>query len=158
MLQNQDYAIFLNFIHISKRLKPELEINGISTSEIAKLAKDLDVYVLVGMPEKDAKDPDSRYISVAVIGPEGIIGRYRKIAVAPPPIWTEQICGFKFGNELPVFETRYGPIGVQICAAFSLAQEIRFNPQFEVPAPPGESGFCVIELVEDIGGFDIRLN
>ncbi len=98
-------------------------IPGPATEEIAKLAKDLDVYVLVGMPEKDSKDPDTRYISVAVIGPEGLVGRYRKIAVAPPPIWTEQLCGFKFGNELSTFETRYGPIGVQICAAFWIIPE-----------------------------------
>lgn len=98
-------------------------IPGPSTEEIAKLTKELGVYVLLGMPERDAKDPDVRYISVAVIGPEGILGRYRKIAVAPPPIWTEQLCGFKPGNELPVFETRYGPIGVQICAAFWIIPE-----------------------------------
>lgn len=98
-------------------------IPGPSIEEMAKLAKELDVYVLFGMPEQDANDPDVRYVTVAVVGPEGIIGRYRKIAVAPPPIWTETLCGFKPGSELPIFETRYGPIGVQICAAFWIIPE-----------------------------------
>jgi predicted amidohydrolase len=95
-------------------------IPGPSTEEIAKLTKELDVYVLLGMPEKDT---EGRYIAVAVIGPEGVIGKYRKIAVAPAPIWTEQGCGFKPGTELPIFETRYGPIGIQICAAFWIIPE-----------------------------------
>ncbi len=93
-------------------------IPGPSTDEISRLTKDLDVYVLLGMPERDTYDPKKRYISVAVIGPEGVIGRYRKITIAPAPKWTEATCGFSPGNELPIFETRYGPIGVQICAAF----------------------------------------
>ena len=92
-------------------------IPGPSTEEITKLTKELEVYVIFGMPEKDDKNPNIRYISAAIIGPEGIIGRYRKVNLAPLPIWTEPIC-FTPGNELPVFETKYGPIGIQICMDF----------------------------------------
>lgn len=98
-------------------------IPGSSTAEVAKLTKELGVYVLFGMPERDEKDPNVRYISVAVIGPEGILGRYRKIHLAPLPTFTEQVC-FKPGNELPVFETKYGRIGVQICADFWVYPEL----------------------------------
>ena len=94
-------------------------IPGPSTEEIAKLAKELDVYVIFGMPERDKQDPTIQYNSAAVVGPEGILGSYRKIhlsppPVAPPPAFTEIFC-FKPGNKLPIFETKYGPIGVQIC-------------------------------------------
>lgn len=98
-------------------------IPGPATEEIARLAKELDIYVILGMPERDAEDPDVRYISAAVIGPEGILGRYRKIHLATPPVWTEYYC-FKTGSELPLFETRYGPVGVQICADFWMYPEL----------------------------------
>lgn len=92
-------------------------IPGPATEEIAKLTRELGVYAIFGMPEKDSKDPNIRYISAPVVGPGGLIGKYRKVHLAPTPLFTETIC-FKPGDELPVFETRYGPIGVQICADF----------------------------------------
>ncbi len=97
-------------------------IPGPSTEEIAKLAKELGVYVIFGMPERDSKDPGVRYISAAVVGPEGILGSYRKINLGPPPKFTELIC-FRPGSELPVFETTYGPIGIQICKDFWIVPE-----------------------------------
>ena len=92
-------------------------IPGPATEEIARLAKELDIYVIFGMPERDANDPNLRYISVAVVGPEGILGSYRKIHLGGPPRWTETYC-FQPGNSVPVFVTKYGPIGIQICADF----------------------------------------
>lgn len=98
-------------------------IPGPSTEEIAELSKELGVYVLFGMPERDQKDSKLQYISVAIIGPEGILGSYRKIHLAPLPTFTEQVC-FRPGDELPVFETSYGRIGVQICADFWVYPEL----------------------------------
>jgi len=98
-------------------------IPGPSTMELAKVAKELGVYVLIGMPERDKKDAKLHYNSVAVVGPEGILGKYRKLHLSLPPMWTEQFC-FRRGNELPVFETRYGPIGVQICQDFWVFPEL----------------------------------
>jgi len=97
-------------------------IPGPATEEIAKLAKELDVYVIFGMPERDAKDPKVKYVASAVVGPEGLLGSYRKLMVGLPErlpggLVTQGYC-FKTGNELPIFETKYGPIGVQICGDF----------------------------------------
>ena len=92
-------------------------IPGPSTEEIARLTRELDIYVIVGMPERDATDSETLYVSAAVIGPEGVLGSYRKLHLATPPTWTEVYC-FRPGSELPVFDTRFGPIGVQICADF----------------------------------------
>jgi predicted amidohydrolase len=91
-------------------------IPGSSTEEIAALAKKHNVYVIFGLPERDKKDPNIRYISSAVIGPEGLLGAYRKLHLMEAPL-TEYKC-FTPGNELPIFETRFGPIGVQICYDF----------------------------------------
>ncbi|MBI4318788.1 MAG: carbon-nitrogen hydrolase family protein [Chloroflexi bacterium] len=98
-------------------------IPGPSTEEIAALTSDLGMYVIFGMPERDAQDTNVRYISAAIVGPEGILGSYRKLQLATPPIWSEFYC-FRPGSELPLFETRYGPIGIQICADFWVYPEL----------------------------------
>ncbi|MBI4286436.1 MAG: carbon-nitrogen hydrolase family protein [Chloroflexi bacterium] len=97
-------------------------IPGPSTLELARLARELDLYILVGMPEEGEIKPQV-HNSVAVVGPEGVLGKYRKITLSPFPIWCERAC-FHRGNELPVFETRFGPIGVQICADFWTMPEL----------------------------------
>jgi len=91
-------------------------IPGPSTEEIAKIAKETGIYVVFGMPEKSPENPEIRHISAVVIGPEGILGTYRKIHLMASPL-TETKC-FTPGDSLPVFETRFGTIGVQICYDF----------------------------------------
>jgi len=98
-------------------------IPGPATEEIAALTKKLDIYVAFGMPEQDKRDPDIRYIACPLIGPDGLIGTYRKVHIGPLPMFTETRC-FKGGNAVPVFETRYGPIGIQICADFWVYPEL----------------------------------
>ena len=67
-------------------------IPGPSTTEMAQLAKDLDVYIIFGLPEQDQTNSDRRYISSVVIAPEGILGAYRKIHLPPSPRFTESLC------------------------------------------------------------------
>ena len=102
-------------------------VPGPSTQAVAELAKQLDVYVIFGMPERDPTDSKKIYIAASVIGPERILGTYRKLHLAPPPIWTEANCfvgGAQGMREIPVFETRYGPVGVSICYDFWMFPEI----------------------------------
>ena len=98
-------------------------IPGPSTEEMKELARELDVYVIFGMPEQDKNDADTHYISSVVIGPEGILGSYRKLHLAPLPRFTESIC-FSPGDEVPVWKTRYGVIGVLICYDFYFFPEL----------------------------------
>jgi len=98
-------------------------IPGPTTEEIESLAKKLDIYIVFGMPEKDERDSDIHYISSAVIGPQGLLGAYRKLHLAPLPRFTESLC-FSTGNEIPVWETRYGLIGVLICYDFYFFPEL----------------------------------
>jgi predicted amidohydrolase len=98
-------------------------IPGPSTTEMAQLAKDLDVYIIFGMPEQDKTNSDMRYISSVVIAPEGILGAYRKIHLAPSPRFTESLC-FCPGDAVPVWKTRYGNIGVLICYDFYFFPEL----------------------------------
>jgi len=98
-------------------------IPGPSTEEILKVAKKHDIYVVFGMPEADKTDPMVRYISSAVVGPEGILGAYRKLHLEGPPAFSASLC-FKTGNSIPVFKTKFGIIGVQICYDFYFFPEI----------------------------------
>jgi predicted amidohydrolase len=89
-------------------------VPGPSTDELAREARDHDIYVVAGMLEKDNTNPDIIYNTATVIGPEeGLIGAYRKVHLFK----TEKSYATP-GKELPVFETRHGPIGVLICSDF----------------------------------------
>jgi len=98
-------------------------IPGPSTEEIKRLAQDLAVYIIFGMPEQDKKNKDIRYISSVIVGPEGILGAYRKLHLAPLPRFKESLC-FTPGNEVPVWTTKYGIIGVLICYDFYFYPEL----------------------------------
>jgi predicted amidohydrolase len=97
-------------------------VPGPSTEHIATIARELDLYVVFGLAERDADDPSVLYNAAAVIGPEGILGTYRKVHLGSLPWVTEGIT-YKPGMSVPVFPTRFGPIGVLICYDFW------FNPE-----------------------------
>ncbi len=61
-------------------------------------------------------EEDSYYNSAVVIDAGGeILGSYRKIHVPQIPLWEERYY-FSPGNHgFPVFETKFAPIGIQIC-------------------------------------------
>lgn len=88
-------------------------VPGPSTEALAPVAAELDVHVIVGLEEQDPDDPDVVYNASAVIAPEGILGTYRKVHLGIP-----LESRFTPGDELPVWQTRLGPIGVLICYDF----------------------------------------
>jgi predicted amidohydrolase len=98
-------------------------VPGPSTEAIKILAQELDAYIIFGMPERDPANSDTLYISSVIAGPDGLQGVYRKLHLAPLPRFTESLC-FSTGNELPVWETRYGKIGILICYDFYFFPEL----------------------------------
>lgn len=97
-------------------------VPGPATQRIAELCAQHDMYVALGMIERDGDDPTRLYNAVAFVGPEGIQGTYRKLHLGSLP-WVSEGVTFAPGTELPVFETRFGPVGIQICYDFW------FNPE-----------------------------
>jgi len=67
------------------------------------------IHVAVGLTEAGAR-PGVVYNTVALIGPDGYIGRYRKVHVTPfeQNIWMS-------GDDWPVFELPFGRVGIAIC-------------------------------------------
>jgi predicted amidohydrolase len=54
----------------------------------------------------------SRIFNTAVLfGPEGVVGKYRKATIT----FGEIAKGVTPGNEYPVFETRFGKVGLMVC-------------------------------------------
>lgn len=85
-------------------------IPGPSTEEVAKLTGQYNVYVVFGMVERDRNHPNIFYDSAAVVAPRRVLGAYRKVHM---PVDELPMC--HRGNNYPIFETRYGPIGIGIC-------------------------------------------
>jgi predicted amidohydrolase len=86
-------------------------IPGATTERFHSLARRMGCYVVIGMPEVHP-ETGVFYNSAALIGPDGLVGVYRKIhAFISEPKWA------KDGDlGLPVWETELGRIGILICA------------------------------------------
>jgi predicted amidohydrolase len=97
-------------------------VPGPAIEHVAALAAEFDMYVVFGMPERDAGDPSVLYSAAVVVGPDGILGTYRKLHLGTLPLVTEGIT-YCPGSTLPLFATRFGPIGVLIDHDFA------FNPE-----------------------------
>ena len=84
-------------------------IPGPSTDYFGTLAKQHDLYIVAGLVERD----EYRVFNVAVlIGPDGkVVGKYRKVALPR----TEIDAGVEAGDDYPVFDTRFGKVGMMVC-------------------------------------------
>jgi predicted amidohydrolase len=98
-------------------------VPGPASEAVARLAAEFDMYVVFGLAERDRDDPRRIYNAAAVVGPDGVMGSYRKIHLGSPP-WVTEGVTFAPGSALPVWQTRFGPIGVLICYDFWLNPEL----------------------------------
>ena len=90
-------------------LKSAEEIPGPTTHKLAALAKRLDVFISMGMAERDGQQ---HHIAQIVVGPDGYLGKYRKNF----PTGGEQACGFAPGDSYPTWNIDGFRFGVLICA------------------------------------------
>ncbi len=84
-------------------------VPGPTTKFFGALAKKHDCYIVVGLPER----VDHLVYNVAVLlGPDGkVAGKYRKVTLPREEIQR----GISPGHEYPVFNTRFGKVGMMIC-------------------------------------------
>ncbi len=84
-------------------------VPGPSTKFFGALAKQQNLYIVVPVVEREGH---LLYNTAALVGPEGqLIGKYRKVTL-PGGEWD---AGLQPGDEYPVFETRFGKVGIMIC-------------------------------------------
>lgn len=81
---------------------------GKSARLLIRLGKELGVYIVCGLAERDG---DQYFNTALLCGPDGYIGKYRKLH-----LWNREHLVFQPGNlGLPVFDTAIGRIGLAIC-------------------------------------------
>ena len=84
-------------------------IPGPSTEYFGALAKKHDLYLVVGLLERAGR---LVYNVAVLIGPEGqVVGKYRKVCLPRGEIDG----GIQPGSDYPVFETRFGRVGMMVC-------------------------------------------
>ncbi|MBS0262742.1 MAG: carbon-nitrogen hydrolase family protein [Planctomycetes bacterium] len=84
-------------------------IPGPSTEYFGKLAQEHDLYLVAGLIERDRH---LVYNVAVLLGPDGkIVGKYRKVCLPRG----EVSAGVAPGHEYPVFETRFGRVGMMVC-------------------------------------------
>ena len=90
-------------------------ISGKSTDSVVAKARELDIYVVFGMTEKEYED-GPLYNTSVFLGPDGVIGKYRKNNLwdAEHGKGNEHLC-WKRGTELVVADSPWGKIGLTIC-------------------------------------------
>ncbi len=82
-------------------------IPGASVNVVAQRAAEFGVYVAFGMPAKE-KVESILFNSAVLIGPDGeLIGEYRKVHLKG-----EERMTFRAGFRYPIFETKFGNIGL----------------------------------------------
>jgi predicted amidohydrolase len=84
--------------------------DGECVKQLIKKAIEKKIYVAFGMTERDSEMYDVLYNTAVLVGPEGYIGKYRKVHL---PL--DELHIYHAGNEFPVFDTTIGKIGMCIC-------------------------------------------
>ena len=86
------------------------------------------VHIIMGMGTFGPAMPGDVYNTALLVGPQGVIGAYRKTHVAAfsyfNGVATER-CFYSPGKDLPVFDTPLGRIGIHICYDMSFPEVAR---------------------------------
>ncbi|MFX1506139.1 MAG: carbon-nitrogen hydrolase family protein [Promethearchaeota archaeon] len=85
---------------------------GPLSQQIAKIAKTSNCYLIVGIPEKSV--PGVLYNSAVFFGPDGFLGKGRKIFIPNHSVFNERRY-FRSATKIDVVESPFGKIGLQIC-------------------------------------------
>jgi predicted amidohydrolase len=114
-----DLYVFGEYFLSGDRCKDEFRelaepLNGPSIEQLKKIAKDKQCYIVFGMPTKDDKVEGLIYNTAVLLHPNGTVDSYKKWFLPTSGPFEEKIF-FDQGEELPVFTTRFGKIGLLIC-------------------------------------------
>lgn len=100
----------INFVGLGKSASEVAEsIPGPATEYFGTLARRYNLYIVTGLFERDGR---LVYNTAALLGPEGqLIGKYRKTCLPR----SEVDAGVCAGSDYPVFQTRFGKLGMMVC-------------------------------------------
>jgi len=107
------------FSSLEEALPVAEPILGSSTEKLVAACRGLNVYVIVGLLEKDG---DKCYNTAVLLGPHGLVGKHRKLHL--PYMGVDR---FLNPGDLPltVYDTEVGKIGMGICYDLMFAEHSR---------------------------------
>ncbi|MEM3622216.1 MAG: carbon-nitrogen hydrolase family protein [Candidatus Bathyarchaeia archaeon] len=89
-------------------------IPGPSVKAMEGIARKTKTYIIFGMPELSEKTKATLYNAAVLVGPEGFIGKYRKMYLPTHSVFEEKRY-FRAGYHVTSFETKIGKIGLIVC-------------------------------------------
>lgn len=89
-------------------------VPGPSTKILEGIAKRTKMHIVFGMPELTDKTQATIYNTAVLVGPNGLLGKYRKMYLPTHGVFEEKRY-FRPGYEAAVFDTELGKIGLIIC-------------------------------------------
>lgn len=89
-------------------------IPGRSTKILERLARKTGTYIVFGVPELSDKTQATIYNAAVLVGPDGLVGKYRKMYLPTHSVFEEKRY-FRPGYQAAVFETELAKIGLIIC-------------------------------------------
>ncbi len=90
------------------------DIPGPSTRRIETMAKKTGLHIVFGMPELSGDTKATLHNTAVLVGPKGLIGKYRKMYLPTHSVFEEKRY-FRPGYQPAVFKTDLGKIGLIIC-------------------------------------------
>ena len=100
----------LTYFGLGKSMVDTAEsVPGPSTDYFGTLARQHNLYIVVGIVEREGH---LVYNTAVALGPDGkLVGKYRKVCLPRG----EVAAGIAPGHEYPVFDTRFGKLGIMVC-------------------------------------------
>jgi len=89
-------------------------IPGPTVEKVEKLTKKTGIHVIFGMPELSEKTQATIFNTAVLVGPKGLIGKYRKMYLPTHSVFEEKRY-FRPGYQTATFQTDLGKIGLCIC-------------------------------------------
>ena len=109
----RDASSFGGWDELWRRLwESSVDVPGPGVDRLVATCAEHDVWVAIGVNERESERPGTLYNSLLVLGPEGLAARHRKLM----PTHHERLFhGIGAGDDLEVVETPAGRVGGLIC-------------------------------------------
>jgi predicted amidohydrolase len=101
-------------------------IPGATVEKVEALAKKTGMHIIFGMPELSEKTRATVFNTAVFVGPEGLIGKYRKMYLPTHSVFEEKRY-FRPGYQTAAFQTELGNIGLCICYDIFFPEVIRLT-------------------------------
>jgi predicted amidohydrolase len=89
-------------------------IPGPSIRYLEEITEKENIYVIFGMLERSEKARAVLYNTAVLLGPDGLIGKYRKMHLPHHSVFEEKRY-FRQGYQAPMFNTAIGKLGLIVC-------------------------------------------